>query len=489
MQGSVFTKYFSLCITVILVSVVCIGTALVMAASQFYTSEKKQALLASANEVISATRLSFTVKNGLDANELTSVYKANAVVSGAEFSLVDGQGQALVCSVPPPCVHTDGTVPLSVMSELKQRQSYFSTGTMDGFYDTSRFTLGLTFQLDQTAYYLFASSSAKSLNNFLLELIRTCFTAIVIVILFSFVLVYLAVRQLTKPLLEMTAAAERFGREDFSQKLEIVEDNEIGRLAASLNEMAASLASVEETRKAFVANVSHELKTPMTSIGGFVDGILDGTIPRSEERKYLTIVSSEVSRLARLVRSMLNITKYETGEFEMKRTPFDITALTIKTVLLFETAIEKKKIDIQGLDSEICYALADMDLIQQIIYNLVENAVKFVNQGGIIQFQFWVEDDSVFVSIQNSGDGIAQADIPKIFDRFYKTDESHGKDKTGMGLGLSIVRSIINLHGGQISVRSVEGEYTAFTFSIPATTEEVFRAYQKNANADHETST
>ena len=204
----------------------------------------------------------------------------------------------------------------------------------------------------------------------------------------------------------------------------------------------------------------------MTSIGGFVDGILDGTIPENRRRYYLQIVSDEVKRLARLVRSMLNIAKYETGEIAMNTENFDIVPLAIKTVLLFEKRIEDKNVEVIGLDAGRFYVNADIDLIQQVIYNLVENAVKFVNNGGYIKFSFSTEKNKTLVSIRNSGEGLTSDELPQVFDRFYKTDESRGKDKTGVGLGLSIVRSIVKLHDGTITVKSALNEYVEFIFSL-----------------------
>ena len=231
--------------------------------------------------------------------------------------------------------------------------------------------------------------------------------------------------------------------------------------------MASSLEAIEENRKSFISNVSHELRTPMTTIGGFVDGILDGTIPESQHKQYLRTVSEEINRLARLVRSMLNISKYEAGELELQTEVFDLTSLTIRTVLLFEKRIEAKHIDIRGLDAGRFFVNADEDLAQQVIYNLTENAVKFVDEGGYISYDFRKDDKFVYAVIRNSGEGLKKNEINKVFDRFYKTDESRGKDKTGVGLGLSIVRSIIKLHNGSILVRSKPGEYTEFEFSLP----------------------
>lgn len=289
--------------------------------------------------------------------------------------------------------------------------------------------------------------------------------ALIIVIVYP--LLKYTINRILNPIKEMTLAAKRFGEGDFSEKLNISDSNEMGYLANSLNDMASSLEAIEENRKSFISNVSHELRTPMTTIGGFVDGILDGTIPKEQHKQYLKTVSEEINRLARLVRSMLNISKYEAGELELQTEQFDITALTIKTVLLFEKRIEGKNIDIRGLDTEKLMVKADADLAQQVIYNLTENAVKFVNFGGYISYSFRRDGNMVYVAIRNSGEGLKKNEINKVFDRFYKTDESRGKDKSGVGLGLSIVRSIIKLHDGSVLVRSKPNEYTEFEFSLP----------------------
>ena len=230
--------------------------------------------------------------------------------------------------------------------------------------------------------------------------------------------------------------------------------------------MADSLAQQETVRRSFIANVSHELKTPMTSIAGFVDGILDGTIPPEKERHYLTIVSDEVKRLSRLVRSMLNIAKIEAGEMTLKPTVFDINEVVLSSIFTFEQTIETKQLDIRGLDAGKIMVEADEDLIHQVVYNLLENAVKFVNVGGYVEVSYTVDPKRTYINIKNSGEGIPKDEISKVFDRFYKTDRSRSIDKTGVGLGLHIVRSIVNLHQGEVIVRSVEGEFCEFSFSV-----------------------
>ena len=250
-------------------------------------------------------------------------------------------------------------------------------------------------------------------------------------------------------------------------RVPVDERDEIGKLSMAFNNMATSLAQQETVRRSFIANVSHELKTPMTSIAGFVDGILDGTIPPEKERHYLMIVSDEVKRLSRLVRSMLNIAKIEAGEMQLKPTVFDMNEVVLSSIFTFERTIENKHLEIKGLDAGKIMVEADEDLIHQVVYNLLENAVKFVNDGGYIEVGYVVEPKRTYINIKNSGEGIPKDEISKVFDRFYKTDRSRSIDKTGVGLGLHIVRSIVNLHQGEVIVRSVEGEYCEFSFSVP----------------------
>lgn len=477
-RKSVVVSYAGVCAAIIIAGVACIAAILLVVTAQFYKTEKRDAMSATAKEVADSTKQYFLDSYRLDMEAMRKVYVGYASSSETQFTLIDRNGKLVLCSEYVSCIHSGKILDPSFMKSVLQTphdSTYFTVSTLGGLYDDQHYLLVVPVSVGASTYYVLAAASATNLNQFLWQLISVFFMAAVGLVGLVFWGVYLATRRMMKPIQDMTLAAEAFGKGDFSQKIVVNENNEIGRLAMSFNDMAYSLANFENTRKAFVANVSHELKTPMTTIGGFVDGILDGTIPESSQRHYLTIVSQEVSRLARLVRSMLNITKYETGEIEMSRTVFDITDLTIKTVLLFEDRINGKNLEVEGLEAQACFANADMDLTQQILYNLVENAVKFVNKGGTLSFAFSQQADSVSVAIKNTGDGLAQEDLPKIFDRFYKTDESHGIDKTGVGLGLSIVRSIINLHNGQISVRSAQGEFTEFSFNMPGMPEKEAR--------------
>ena len=266
----------------------------------------------------------------------------------------------------------------------------------------------------------------------------------------------------------MALAAHSFGAGDFSTRVPVTRQDEMGQLAAAFNNMADSLSNSEGMRRSFIANVSHELKTPMTTIAGFIDGILDGTIPRGEQDKYLHIVSDEVKRLSRLVKSMLDLSRIDSGEMKIHPRRFDVTHTIISTLLTFEQPVDAKGIAILGLDEAgPVEVYGDQDLLHQVVYNLVENAVKFTNAGGSITVRVADSVDRTTVTIENTGPGIPPEDLPMIFDRFYKGDKSRSRDKNGIGLGLYLVRTILQLHGGNIWACSVPGEYCRFEFFLP----------------------
>ena len=310
--------------------------------------------------------------------------------------------------------------------------------------------------------------NAASLTEYQFTALQMFLIAAAAAFILAFVVVGLFSYRLVKPLRQMSAAAKSFGDGDFSIRVPVTSNDEIGQLATAFNNMADSLSGSESMNRSFVANVSHELKTPMTTIAGFIDGILDGTIPPERQSHYLHIVSDEVKRLSRLVRTMLNLSRIDNGELKLRPNDFDISETVLSTVLTFEKSIDEKKIDIRGLDTLQPMQLhGDEDLLHQVVYNLVENAVKFTNTEGYISFNVSDSIDRIVVTIENSGSGIQSDELPLVFEKFYKTDKSRSQDKNGMGLGLYLVRTIIKLHGGDISVSSVVNEYTRFSFYIP----------------------
>ena len=242
---------------------------------------------------------------------------------------------------------------------------------------------------------------------------------------------------------------------------------ELEELTQLMETISSQSQRAEESSRQFVSNVSHELRTPMTIISGFVDGILDGTVPKNKRMEYLSIVSQEVQRLKMLVTSMLNLTKFDAGTIQLNYRPFILNDTAFRIVLMFSNRLEKRNVEIEGLDSPPVRVCADPDLMSQVIYNLVENAVKFVNEGGTIKFTFSDTENEWIFAVRNTGNGISEEELQKIFERFYKSDASRSQDKTGLGLGLDITRRILHLHHAQISVRSEEHVFTEFEVRLP----------------------
>ncbi|MCL2056538.1 MAG: HAMP domain-containing histidine kinase, partial [Oscillospiraceae bacterium] len=299
------------------------------------------------------------------------------------------------------------------------------------------------------------------------ELVKMFLICAAAVLSVTSVFIYIITIRIVGPLRSMLDATHSFSRGDFSGRVRVSGFDEVGQLSMAFNNMASTLAATESTRRQFIANVSHELKTPITTVSGFVDGMLDGTIPAEKSGHYLGIVSGECKRLARLVHSMLDTARLETGELQLHPTAFDISEVVRQAVFAFEKSIIEKGLELKGLDHDRVMVFADRDLLHQVVYNLTDNAVKFANQGGYLEFLYRAEKDKVTVTVRNSGEGIDKDELPWLFERFYKTDRSRSRDVSGVGLGLHIVKSILRYHNGEISVESIPGSRTDFIFSIP----------------------
>lgn len=286
-------------------------------------------------------------------------------------------------------------------------------------------------------------------------------------VLISIILAYIFSRRLSKPLKEINAAARVIAGGEFSKRLNIKSRDEIGELAASFNQMVVALQNLEDMRRGFIANVSHELRTPMTSIRGFIEGILDGTIPPEKQKGYLNIVRDETNRLNRLVNDLLDLARMEAGEVKLSMKQVEINELIRICIIKLESLIINKNINIKAnFDEEEMLVTADSDAIERVIINLIHNAIKFSNENGTITIKTESRKDKVIVSVKDEGIGIAEEEIRQIWDRFYKSDKSRSKDKTGTGLGLAIVKNIINEHGQEVWVESEPGKGSTFYFSL-----------------------
>ncbi len=317
------------------------------------------------------------------------------------------------------------------------------------------------------------------------ELSKTVITSALLVLLATLIAAYIITSRTTGPLRQMSNAAHSFAEGRFDVRVPVQGRDEVSQLAAAFNQMAESLENLEEMRSSFIANVSHDLRTPMTTIAGFIDGIRDGVIPPEEHDHYLGIVSKEVHRLSRLVSQLLDLSRIQAGQRKFVMKPFDICEMARVILISFENEIEQKKLDISfACDEERISVLADHDAVYQVFYNLCHNAVKFSNERGSLAIRIQIgKSKKVTVCVFNEGQGIPENELSMVFERFYKTDKSRGLDKSGVGLGLYISKTIMTAHGEKIWVESEYGKSCSFYFTLTQATHGILHtpeAHQDN---------
>lgn len=468
-KKSIFRRYFSVFTLSVILSMLVLGVVLLVFAAQYFRQEKYAVLERNASRAAQITAASYEASRyGLiDKTVIAIAYSVFSSAENANIFLVDLSGKTLHFAGENSDRYYGFPIPEDAIAASLQGR-YEETGFFGGMYEVPYYTVGVPVLVNSSPVgVLFASAPADGLNRFLQELGEMFLFSALVVLIIASMLIYVVTSRLVRPLKDMLAATQSFSQGDFSKRVPVSGYDEIGQLAMAFNNMASSLAITESARRSFVANVSHELKTPMTTISGFIDGILDGTVPEERREQYLQVVSNEVKRLSRLVRSMLDTARIEAGEMEIIPVLFDISETIRQIIFGFERMIEEKRLEIRGLEVDKVMVYADRDLMYQVAYNLIENAVKFVNEDGYIQFSYHSDNQRTYVAIRNSGEGIEKTEVPQLFERFYKSDKSRSLNKYGAGLGLHIVKSIVNYHRGEVVVRSVEKEYTEFEFCIP----------------------
>ncbi len=401
---------------------------------------------------------------------MTAVSQATAT----DTVLCDSKGTLLLCSdAPMGCPHQGLQIGSDFLNRVIKTGYVRSMGRIEGLYSDSRYVAAVpVFSQEQAVLGIVISSVPISASMKLLHSLSRIYliSAVAAVVLAAGVMLWV-VRRHSDPLKQMSQAAVAFGHGDLNARVRVNSrcSREIQELALAFNNMADSLQKSEYRRQEFVANVSHELKTPMTTISGFADGILDGTIPDDRQKHYLQLISEETKRLSRLVRSMLDTTRLQNGEkiSEDKKSRFDISECAGQVILTFERKITEKDLNVQVEMPEYpVYTDAQQDSIIQVLYNLLDNAVKFCPQKGDLSLKIRTGGNKIYVVVGNSGKTIPQQELPLVFDRFHKLDKSRTENRDGWGLGLYIVKSIIDAHGENISVASHHNN-TEFTFTLP----------------------
>ena len=473
---SVYQRQFILMASVVLLSFALLGCVFI-ALSYRYTVAERQDTLATNAEYIS----SYTgAMRQLDPSVLSSsTFQRNiaALASVANLSIILAETDGTMI------YGFDGTtntfleggaqLPSSFVSAVTSGRAYSGTFTIPGLYDENRYGVGYPISWVENGQagiggIVLVSSDISILTQMWRVLAQIFFFTAVVVFIIAFIASSITSARQAKPLHEMAQAVHKFGHGEFETRLTGYEGrkDEIGELASAFNSMADSLSKSEARRSEFVANVSHELKTPMTTIAGFADGILDGTIPPERERECLQIISNETRRLSRLVRRMLDLSRLEAADRAGAQEQFNVTEVMLRVLVSLESKINSRQLDVDtDLPDNPVLVWGDPDSITQVCYNLLDDAIKFSTPGSALGISVTTGGGKAHVSVRNHGETIPEGELSMLFDRFHKTDRSRSIDRDGVGLGLYIVKSILDLHKEDITVTSKDG-VTEFTFTL-----------------------
>ena len=467
---------------IVAISFTLLSTAFMLLSYRYIISETRDRLERNAGYVASFTADFFNSDYYLktqgtileEAGE--EFYRVNVetltAMSDASIIVANSSGEILYASENE--MYTK-SIPNSVVQQIRERGSYTGITNLDGLYPTARYTAGLpvnvqvgNIQVNQGL--VLVSGDTSSLSEMWRATATIFFFAAVVVLLIAVVASSITSAHQTRPLIEMAEAARKFGRGEFDVRVENYKDrcDEIGELAEAFNSMANSLAKVENQRADFIANVSHELKTPMTTISGFAEGILDGTIPAEKEQDALKIIVSETRRLSRLVRRMLDLSRLNAlAENSITaQEQFDLVEVVSQVIISLESKITDRNLDMDvQMPEDKLMVWGDPDSVTQVCYNLMDNAAKFAAAGTSITLRILKKDGKAHVSISNLGATIPQDELPLLFERFHKADYSRSMDRDGVGLGLYIVKTILGNLKENITVTSEDG-LTTFTFTL-----------------------
>ncbi|HIT32399.1 MAG TPA: HAMP domain-containing histidine kinase [Candidatus Enterenecus stercoripullorum] len=467
---TMYGRQFATMAGMILLSFLMLGASFATLSYQYTIQEKRDSMSRSAN-IIAAYTSDYINANGeyswLDLgfqgqlSVLALVADTHVMVSTAQGVVVyatDGAKELLELE--------NRSIPTQIVSEVIGG-SFAGATTLGGMYEKPRYLVALPIQSGATLQGLVLVSCEASEISSMWEDLSGIFlvTAAAVILIAAIISSVTSMRQ-SKPIKEIAAAARQFGHGELNVRVDVGHRrDEVGELAEAFNAMADSLAKSEQRRSEFIANVSHELKTPMTTIAGFADGILDGTIPPEKEREYLQVISSETRRLSRLVRSMLDLSRLQSDERAAQQ-QFDISETMLRVLVSLESKINAKHLNVDTrLPDGPVQVWGDQDAITQVCYNLLDNATKFSPENGPLSIFITTKGSKAYISIRNEGETIAPEELPLIFDRFHKTDHSRSADRDGVGLGLYIVKTILNSHKENITCTSEDGK-TTFTFTL-----------------------
>ena len=470
---STFSRTFYPAAIILLAALLLVGASFQLLVKNYLTKKTIEDLKSDCQIIADLASAYYTAESLSSRNFLINLSVAGKI-SDADAVICDTDGRLLLCSdAPLGCAHHGMHISKDYLRRVLDTGCVSDTGILDGLYAEKRFVVSMPFQNNAGRNTGIVIVSMPTAQVMLLgqRLSDIYLFVALLAVLMGMVLMTVLARKNSVPLRDMAKAASDFGHGKLEARVRIDAHSpeEMQELALAFNNMATSLQKSEYQRQEFVANVSHELKTPMTTIAGFVDGMLDGTIPPERHRHYMQLVSDETKRLSRLVRSMLDISRLQDqgGIPKETMTRFDIEECAGQVLITFEKKITDKGVNVQvDMPAHPVYTLANLDYITQVLYNLVDNAVKFCPAGGDLGLSIREHANKIYITVSNAGETIPPEELPLLFDRFHKLDRSRSQNRDGWGLGLYIVKTIVCSHGEDISVSSKNGK-TEFTFTLP----------------------
>jgi len=462
---------------IILISFAVLSITITSIANEYAENLKAESVAKAAEMVSEYVNRSFAGSTPEDFDkyverntlQLRSTLALALYYSDTNVFLVDTAGNSLCSDLYASPDIISGQIKGNVTERLAAGEKVTDISNLDGALNKVYLFTAIPVMYNQSLHVgsVFAFSESAQSHGLINELLRTIILSTMWIMIAMLIAIYFISERLIGPLRSMRKAAKEFAVGHYDARVDVIGHDEVAELANSFNNMADSIEKNEMMRRTFLANISHDLRTPMTTISGFIDGIIDGVIPQDKHNYYLSVIASEVRRLSRLVNSLLDITRIQAGErkFEMKE--FDICEMARRILITFEQKIEEKNLDVEfECDEDHMLATADSDAIHQILYNICDNAVKFSKEKGRLRLSVRYYDKKITVSVYNEGEGILKEDLPYVFDRFYKADKSRGLDKSGVGLGMYISKTIIEAHGEKIWAQSESGEYCEFSFTL-----------------------
>ena len=469
---SSFSRSFFTAATILLLALTVLGASFQLQVNKYMEDTTVSGLQQDAT-VIANLAAAYSVDGKLSSRELLLNLDIVSQVTDADVVVCNEEGFIILCSdALTGCDHEGWQVNRDYLDKVIANGRDNAVGIVRGLYTDQRYVVASPIvNADKAKGIVIVSTPTAATNKILNRISNIFLTAAVFVVLLAVLAVTAFARKESLPLKKMAKVANAFAHGNLKARVKIEDDysEEVEELALAFNNMAISLQKSEYQRQEFVANVSHELKTPMTTIAGYIDGILDGTIPEHRRDYYLRIVSEETKRLSRLVRSMLDISQLqkEEGIPDDKKMHFDLEECAGMVLITFEKKINDKslEVDVDFPEHPVC-TMANRDYITQVIYNLLDNAVKFCPEGGTLGLKIREGGNKAYISISNTGETIPAEELPLVFDRFHKLDKSRSQNRDGWGLGLYIVKTIVCSHGENISVSSKDGK-TEFTFTMP----------------------